>query len=525
MSTRSQCQPFKIYILAARMVVFTFMLSLAAGCVKPAPNSPPWRVTPTPVLIPSQTPQADNVEQPAADPILPTARPPGIPVSTPTPDSPHQLPTARVEVERYVVQRGDTLGTIAQKYGVDINTIVAANQIANPDLLEVGLELVIPAPEGLASGPDFKIIPDSELVAGPASAAFDLDQFIQSTRGFLKYYWEDLDGVTLTGTEVVARVAREYSVNPRLLLALLQQEAGWLTTSDPDSSSREYPMGHIHPAYKNLYKQLAWTANNLNRGYYLWKAGGISVWILADGTLISPSPTINAGTAGIQNFYSLLFGKAEWENVVGEHGLYATYEEFFGFPFDYAVEPLTPANLTQPPMTLPFEPGTLWSFTGGPHGGWGTGSGWAAIDFAPPGDALGCVTSDAWVTAIAPGKIVFTNEGAVIQDLDGDDLMQTGWTVLYMHIESRDRIAAGTRVQTGDRIGHPSCEGGVSNGTHVHLARRYNGEWIPADRDLPFVLDGWTSAGNGVEYEGTLSKDGKTVEAWDGRIDENQIGR
>jgi LasA protease len=80
-------------------------------------------------------------------------------------------------------------------------------------------------------------------------------------------------------------------------------------------------------------------------------------------------------------------------------------------------------------------------------------------------------------------------------------------------------------LKAGDRIGHPSCEGGVSNGTHVHLARRFNGEWIPADGSLPFVLDGWVSLGTGVEYNGYLSKDGEMVEAWDSRKPENQISR
>jgi murein DD-endopeptidase MepM/ murein hydrolase activator NlpD len=94
-----------------------------------------------------------------------------------------------------------------------------------------------------------------------------------------------------------------------------------------------------------------------------------------------------------------------------------------------------------------------------------------------------------------------------------------------MHTESRDRVQPGTYLKAGERIGHPSCDGGISTGTHLHLARRYNGEWISSDRDLPFNLDGWISAGAGGEYDGYLIKDGVTVEAWVGRRSENAISR
>jgi LasA protease len=118
-----------------------------------------------------------------------------------------------------------------------------------------------------------------------------------------------------------------------------------------------------------------------------------------------------------------------------------------------------------------------------------------------------------------------SENGVVVLDLDGDGLEQTGWTVLYLHIESRDRVPAGSELKAGDRIGHPSCEGGVSDGTHLHFARRYNGEWISADGGLPFILSGWTSAGYGEEYSGILVKDGRTVYSWNGRVRDNQIGR
>lgn len=58
-------------------------------------------------------------------------------------------PTPTVEVQaaqEYTVQPGDTLGAIAAQFGVSVEDIVAANEIANPDLIQPGDVLTIPTP-------------------------------------------------------------------------------------------------------------------------------------------------------------------------------------------------------------------------------------------------------------------------------------------------------------------------------------------------------------------------------------------
>ena len=77
-------------------------------------------------------------------------------------------------------------------------------------------------------------------------------------------------------------------------------------------------------------------------------------------------------------------------------------------------------------------------------------------------------------------------------DVDGDGSEQTGWDIMYLHVATKDRVALGTWVEQGDHIGHASCEGGNATGTHTHIARKYNGEWMLADGPIPFVMDGWT---------------------------------
>jgi hypothetical protein len=57
----------------------------------------------------------------------------------------------------------------------------------------------------------------------------------------------------------------------------------------------------------------------------------------------------------------------------------------------------------------------------------------------------------------------------------------------------------------------------------LHLARKYNGEWIPADGAVPFNLNGWISSGTGKEYDGYLKRGVALLEAVEGISSLNQI--
>lgn len=476
----------------------------------------------SPVPQPTRTPGPTPTYAPLT--VLVPTRKPDSPLATPTPDQPHALPTPRTESESYMVQAGDTLGSIADAFGVSSEALQQANKIADPNLLSIGQTLDVPPPKPGETGPSFKIIPDSELVYGPAAAQFDVAAFIQKEGGYLAGYVEQVNGDTLDSAQIVTLVAQHYSVNPRLLLALLEYRSRWVTEATPEQASLDYPLGFVETNHVGLYRQLTWAANELNRGFYLWRAGAIGHWVLHDNSIVPIDPTINAGSAGVQDFFSIMDDRQTWDTDVGGYGLFETYSLMFGNPFDLAVEPLVPSGLRQPAMILPFESGATWAFTGGPHAAWDSGSAWGALDFAPF-DVAGCVVSQQWVTAVADGFIVRAADGSVVEDLDGDGYEQTGWDLLYMHISDQDRVQPAAYVYTGDRIGHPSCEGGVANAAHLHLARKYNGEWIPADGSLPFNLGGWISSGTGTEYDGFLKRGTVTLEASEGLNDSNQITR
>jgi LasA protease len=454
--------------------------------------------------------------------ILPPTYTPNKPTDAPIIPTPNPTRTMPQDSGAHAVQPGDTLATIASLYGITVDALLAINQLPNPNALEVGQMINIPGGSALY-GPDFKLIPDSELVYSAAASNFSIAAEVKYTQGFLKAYSEDVgDGTVLSGVEIIDFVATAYSVNPRLLLALLEYRGGWLSNPYPDEPQMSYPMGIHKEGREGLYRQMLDAADALNYGYYGWKYRGVVAVTLYDGQHVLYAPGLNPGTVGVQYMLSLTTESAQWQQDVHPTGFFQTYMSLFGDPFARAIEPITPPNLTQPALVLPIPKGEEWVFTGGPHGAYNSGSAWAAIDLAPPEPpeeikvAQGsCYVSPNWATAAAPGVIARSGSGYVVLDLDGDGDEHTGWTLVYLHMDDSERIPAGTRVQVGDRLGHPSCEGGVSNGTHMHLSRRYNGEWIPVECEQclpgvivpPFVLGEWTVFGfTGQEYQGYLTR-------------------
>lgn len=54
------------------------------------------------------------------------------------------IPTSGTTVQTYTVQRGDTLYSIALRYGLTWRTLAEANHLANPNVIHAGNVLVIP---------------------------------------------------------------------------------------------------------------------------------------------------------------------------------------------------------------------------------------------------------------------------------------------------------------------------------------------------------------------------------------------
>ena len=437
---------------------------------------------------------------------LPT---PGLASAVPTPGGPPIGPY------NYLAQDGDTLSAVARRFKVESDQILSPDPMPGAGFLTPGQPLTIPLSSAQMPATT-ALFPDSEVINSPIALDFNTAQFIKSTGGFLSTYEEVVNGQMMSGAEIIARVSTESSVNPRLLLAFLEFRSGWVFGQPRNPADLSHPLGFYVPNRSGLYQEMVMAATHTNIGYYGWRSGELGSLKYADGSTSRINPWLNPGSVAVQNLFAKFYKQKTWEPALyGPKNFLELYRQYFGDPWERAaqVQPMFMPWMQQPELELPFAAGERWSLTGGPHTAWNTGSPRGALDFAPVTGEPACTTSRAWVTASAPGIVTRSNNSVVALDLDGDGSEQTGWVIVYLHIVDTDRIPAGQQVQTNDHLGHPSCERGQSTGTHVHIARKYNGEWLNADGPLPFILSGWQAKAGKLNYQGTLVKGDQQITA------------
>ena len=162
-----------------------FVILILVGCERPDPEvtivaSPgAYTLPPTPLVTPRP---GERPVLPATVPPQPSSSPQPTYIGVPTPDPPHS--GGNGDGQSFIshnVGIGETLGYIAQLYGSSIEELQTANQLAETDLLYVGQVLQIPT-QSEQFGLSFKIIPDSELVYGPAAKEFDVRAYLMPSQ-------------------------------------------------------------------------------------------------------------------------------------------------------------------------------------------------------------------------------------------------------------------------------------------------------------------------------------------------------
>jgi murein DD-endopeptidase MepM/ murein hydrolase activator NlpD len=510
------------------LLVTTFMLSSCGGN-----TSSLWGQyqTPTPVgetlsLMPI-IPETAATETPVSAPVfLPTSPATPTPLSSTFVTQPAatasvnvSTPTVSGSTILYYAQNGDWLPAVANRFGVSVSEITSPKILPQSGFLDTGTLLIIPdRSDGNAQYTSpLQLIPDSEIVFSVSAVDFDVIAYTRDAGGYLSTYREYLGSTGWTsGASEIRRSAIENSINPRLLLAILDYEARWVRGNPENTFRKDYPLGYENFRNKGMFLQLAWAVNQLSIGYYGWRAGTLTTLTFRDGETYRLDPTLNAGTVAVMYLFSRVHSLNEWLRIMDQtSGFPAFYADMFGDPWARAeaMGPIFSPALTQPTMSLPFAPNMEWSLTSGPHSAWGSDGPLAALDIAPSSAKSGCAMSPKWILAAASGLVVRSGNGVVVLDLDGDGYEQTGWTIMYLHVGTPDRVAQGQWVNQNDQIGHPSCEGGNATGSHMHIARKYNGEWVTADGPIPWVMSGWTVIAGDKPYLGKMVKGNQVVTA------------
>ena len=114
---------------------------------EPAPDAAA-RATPSPIATPSARPTPEPSLAPTPPPTpSPTITPVPTPAPTAVPATPAPTPTVAptpAPQQTYVVAEGDTLASIAERFGTSVSALQQANGIEDPDEIVIGAVLVIP---------------------------------------------------------------------------------------------------------------------------------------------------------------------------------------------------------------------------------------------------------------------------------------------------------------------------------------------------------------------------------------------
>lgn len=315
----------------------------------------------------------------------------------------------------------------------------------------------------------------------PAWGTMEVQAYLDKQPGILKSTTYAAGGQRISIASAVATQGLLYSVNPKVLLTIMEMQSGLVRKPNPTPNEIGWAMGYRQEKYWGIGPQINWTARELFRAAredqsYIsargWGSYAVSRLLVQ---------TVDSSTQG-------------WTFDRASAAFVKTYQELFG------EDPRTPAANLPAPVTGPFlrapygvanvvassafdheypllsENGSMVAHRGkrdqtsyDGHDGW---------DYA--------LSTGSQVLAGAAGRVIVAGwsddgcasaAGAVIIDHDN------GYRTLYWHLSSVE-VDLGARVTAGSVLGR-SGNTGCSLGAHLHFGVQYLGRstdpsgWCP----------------------------------------------
>lgn len=159
---------------------------------------------------------------------------PGVAAASPEPapagDASTETAAPLTSSGTHTVQRGESLSEIARDLGVERSDLIELNELADPDRIQEGQELLIPGPPPAPEAPAQPTVSRAEaLAAYPSMPSYVLN-----------------DPTRLAMIPSFERYAADNGLPVDLVMAVAWQESGW--RADAISSAGAYGVGQIMPA-------------------------------------------------------------------------------------------------------------------------------------------------------------------------------------------------------------------------------------------------------------------------------------
>lgn len=286
-----------------------------------------------------------------------------------------------------------------------------------------------------------------------------------------------------SAAEVIVGQAYLYSLNPKLILALLEFQQGLLSNPTPTPDQLDWAMKFDgeNEKWRGLHGQIRWAARELRRGVRDYPY--VTELQFKDENVKTAIPTgLNAGSYAIVRTLAATMTPADLDRILKDGSFVATYTKLFEDPrqplgaLPAPSEPFLRRPLAKPIYITSFfdheypflaQNGTLVAWTGrrettvsyDGHDGWDYGA-------KPP----------ELVTAAANGTVVWagnSDDGCGIPARGVVIDHGNGYRTLYWHLNEIS-VTLGQQLNAGDQVGIVGATG-CAIGPHLHFQTQYLG--------------------------------------------------
>lgn len=353
------------------------------------------------------------------------------------------------------------------------------------------LALTLAAPVSPASAHH---APPAVAAVAPAApgnpAPGTVQTFLERQLGVLKSY---KDG-KYTAAQIIEGYSAYYSLNPNVILVLLELEPHLLTDPNPDPALLRQPFGKHGP--DGFALQLDWAIREIRAGFGPYSADPVLQF--SDSSTVAVSRQQEPALVALQRFLAQGHTQTAWRDLVD--GYLPLYRRFFGDEPLSATPTIAAPATTKGFLDLPWPRGTavihssyfdhayptvdrggdgndfIVNHLGESNLSYNTHDG---HDFYFPDQPIGT-----WMLAAAPGvAYAFTarGNGVVIRHSGA----YAGYETVYWHLdqfdakfESKIDNSQGVVVQAGEVLGTSGKSGFVQGGAHLHFEVRHNGKQV-----------------------------------------------